>query len=255
MTRGGYNVQFPGMALSGTTMKISQKEKSSTGKSELVSNLVVDMHGHWIPNVDDGVQTIDQALDVLLGLQKLGYKKAIATPHINAFYNNDTSDLNYAFYTLVEKVIESELEIHLEFSAEYLLDFTFEYHLQNGNLLPISDKYLLIELPLTHVHPATNDYLLEIKYLGYTPILAHPERYLYLNALYKLEKLKHFGCSFQLNLLSICNVYGKKIRKNAQSILGQGWYEFAGSDVHRPSQLVPLQTLKLSYKFINDSLS
>jgi tyrosine-protein phosphatase YwqE len=56
-----------------------------------VNSLKVDVHSHLLPGLDDGVKSLNESLQIIMSLQKMGYKKVITTPHINSNYQN--SDL------------------------------------------------------------------------------------------------------------------------------------------------------------------
>ena len=72
----------------------------------------------------------------------------------------------------------------------------------------------------------------EIKVNGYIPVLAHPERYLFLS-LKEIVELKKVGCLLQANLLSLTNYYGIRVRKNLEKLIDQNLIDFVGSDIHK----------------------
>jgi protein-tyrosine phosphatase len=95
-------------------------------------------------------------------------------------------------------------------------------------------------------------YIFKIRTAGYTPILAHPERYLYLaDDLDRLRKLKKMGCLFQLNLLSIQGHYGREVKHFALKLLKHKLIEFSGTDIHRIEHIKILETLKKNSKIFN----
>ena len=76
-----------------------------------------------------------------------------------------------------------------------------------------------------------NNILLRIKSKGYVPVLAHPERYVYMDA-GDYRQLKEMNVMFQLNLSSIVGGYGTEVKKKAEWLLKNGFYDLAGSDTH-----------------------
>ena len=83
----------------------------------------------------------------------------------------------------------------------------------------------------------------------YFPILAHPERYLYLHGNFKRHKeYKNQGLHYQLNLLSLSKYYGKEVQQMAFKLLEEGMINFVGSDIHNISQLNCLKEVQLSTK-------
>ena len=79
-----------------------------------------------------------------------------------------------------------------------------------------------------------NNILLRIKAKGYYPVLAHPERYMYMNE-HKYQRLKSMNVEFQLNQFSLFGLYGKEVQKRAKMLQKQGMYNYIGTDLHRIS--------------------
>lgn len=77
-----------------------------------------------------------------------------------------------------------------------------------------------------------NNILLRIKAKGYYPILAHPERYVYMGES-DYRQLKGIGVKFQLNLFSLVGAYGVETKKKAEWLLKNDFYNLMGSDIHR----------------------
>lgn len=76
-----------------------------------------------------------------------------------------------------------------------------------------------------------NNILLRIKAKGYIPVLAHPERYTYMNEK-DYWRLKGMNVRFQLNLLSLIGAYGPEVRGKAEWLLKNGYYQLCGTDIH-----------------------
>ena len=73
----------------------------------------------------------------------------------------------------------------------------------------------------------------EMQMKGYEVILAHPERYLYLNKDSKLmHNLKEQGVYFQSNIMSFGGFYGSESMKRAYQYVDNGWINFLGTDIH-----------------------
>ena len=113
-----------------------------------------------------------------------------------------------------------------------MIDCLFSERWGNEDLLTMDDRHLLVET--SYFNPPLNltDILSQICAKGYTPVLAHPERYKYMDCdTYK--RLKALGVKFQLNLGAIAGGYSEATRRNAEWLLTQSMYDFVGSDVHR----------------------
>ncbi len=189
-----------------------------------------DWHSHLLPGVDDGVQTMDEALEILALYEKLGIKAVWLTPHVMEEMPNATARLRERFEEL-KVTYKGTISLHL--AAEYMLDNLFVQRLETNDLLPLGEKgnWLLVET--SYYNPPANMFgLLErIKAKGYFPVLAHPERYMYMNAEDYCE-LKDMEIRFQLNILSLVGEYGKESVKRANSFVGNGYYDLTGTDIH-----------------------
>lgn len=190
----------------------------------------IDWHSHILPGVDDGVQTMDEALKILEEYERLGIKEVWLTPHIMEDMPNTTAHLRERFAEL-QAAYSGPLNLHL--AAENMLDNLFEERLNKNDLLPIGNdgKHLLVETSYFNPPMGLQNILLRIKAKGYYPILAHPERYIYMEKK-DYQQLKKMGVKFQLNLFSLVAAYGTGIRKKADWLMKNGFYDLAGSDIH-----------------------
>lgn len=189
----------------------------------------VDCHSHILPGVDDGVRSVDEALQILNYYEKLGVKKVILTPHVmEDLPRNNKAFLNDEFAKL--KTIYSG-GVELSLGAEYMLDSGFTKYLRSGDLLTIFDNYLLVEMSCVDAMVRVVDVIPEIINCGYFVVLAHPERYLYLDER-EFTKLKEMGVRFQLNIPSVLGSYGHGVRKLAEQMLKMEYYDLLGSDIH-----------------------
>lgn len=219
--------------------KIFQKE-SKLKKSGLLDQKS-DVHSHILYGVDDGVQQLEESLQILEELEKLGFKKLWCTPHIMEDIPNETKFLQERFLQLKE-AYKGEIQLHL--AAEYMIDNVFSKKLSNKDLLPHGElkNHLLVET--SYFNPPLNleKTLQEIYSIGYYPLLAHPERYVYMEE-NDYIKLKSNGIKFQLNLLSLKGMYGKTAQKKAEWLLSKNYYDQVGSDIHSIHQIHALKDL------------
>ena len=206
------------------------KSIDNLGKSGMFEGFT-DWHSHILPGVDDGIRTMEESLETLAAFEESGIKKVWLTPHIMEDCPNTTQSLRERFEELKEAY---KGNITLRLAAENMLDALFEERLNAGDLLPIgeSGKYLLVET--SYVNPPFGmDSMLEgIFNAGLTPVLAHPERYRYMDD-DNYHKLKRMGVLFQANYVSLLGGYGETARKRLEWLLKEGYINLTGSDVHR----------------------
>lgn len=194
-----------------------------------------DMHCHLLPGVDDGFQTMEDALEALRILDKKGVKKMYLTPHFMKEYpNNVRETIEEKFQVFQEKAAEV-CHIELRLAAEHMLDSRFMNHFENKFLtLGSDDALVLCETSYMMSAPNAKDMLYQIMLEGYQPIIAHPERYQYASkSMY--ERWKDRGYLFQLNLLSLGGAYGTPAMRKSHYMLSHGMYDYIGSDMHRLS--------------------
>lgn len=205
-----------------------------------------DWHTHILLGVDDGVQTMDEALKILDLYEKLGIKTVWLTPHVMEDIPNTTVHLKERFKELQTAYKGT---VHLHLAAEYMLNNLFQQRLDNDDLLPLGKKedYLLVET--SYYNPPANFYgLLErIRAAGYYPVLAHPERYAYLER-EDYRNIKEANVKFQLNILSLSEFYGMATQENARWLQKKRMYDFTGTDIHRMKMLLMCLLGKIKYK-------
>ncbi|MFI3297297.1 MAG: CpsB/CapC family capsule biosynthesis tyrosine phosphatase [bacterium] len=197
--------------------------------AEKLLNSFTDCHSHILPGVDDGVQTCDEALQILSFYEDQGVKKVIFTPHIMEDIPKNSAEFLRTEFAKFQHLYNGDIELTL--AAEYMLDSGFNKHLKSGELLCLFDNYLLVEMSYA---VATVDYtsiIYEIMSRGYFVVLAHPERYLYFRK-EEYRELKDMGGMFQLNFPSLFGVYGKSVQARAKWLLETSCYDFVGSDIH-----------------------
>ncbi len=189
-----------------------------------------DYHSHLLPGVDDGVETLDESLAVLTSMEQQGVKSVWFTPHIMEDIPNETTDLQDKFRE-VKQSYHGTMALHL--AAEYMMDNLFEKRLRAGDILPLSENsdHLLVETSYFNPPMGLSNILLRIKTKGYYPVLAHPERYVYMEKK-DYQRIRSLGVKFQLNLPSLAGLYGKYVQKKAEALLKSGMYDLTGSDTH-----------------------
>lgn len=205
-------------------------KRYSIADSGILSGMT-DWHSHLLPGVDDGVQTIAETRQILTSYEQHGVKEVWLTPHIMEDIPNTTA-LLHSRYTELTSVYRGPIILHL--AAEYMLDSLFEQRLQQDDLLPLGKegKHLLVETSYFNPPYAFDDILSCIKSKGYFPILAHPERYVYMEQK-DYEHLIRQNVAFQLNLPSLVGAYGVEAKRKAQWLLQKGYYHHIGTDTHR----------------------
>ena len=243
-----------------------------------------DHHSHILPGVDDGVETMDEALRILATYEAMGIKELWLTPHIMEDIPNTPQKLSARFEEL-KAAYKGCITLHL--AAEYMIDNNLRKLIQEINspslsrgttrgsvvcddgyfstpkecpigatkgegvetysLLPIgtAGKHILVETSYFNPPMRFKETLRQIKSLGYYPLLAHPERYMYMDN-DEYRRLREEGVKFQLNLVSLAGGYGAAVKRKALWLLTNGLYSVAGSDLHSEDAIEFITKCKLS---------
>ena len=215
---------------------------------------MIDFHSHILPNIDDGASSEQEALNMIHEAQEVGFTQIISTSHyIEKYYEVDEMQRNQLLQEIYEKT-ERKQNLHIG-SEIYISDKIIEL-LKEGKASSINGtRYVLIELPMNIKSLHTKEVIFRLMENGYIPIIAHPERYSYVQEDIKyVQELAEMGTLFQANYGSLIGMYGNKAKKTVKKLLKQNMIQFMGSDAHRENQIyskIP-KILKKMKKMLTD---
>ncbi len=201
-----------------------------------------DCHSHLLPGVDDGVEEMDETLQILRLWQSVGMKEVWLTPHVMEDIPNEPAALRRRLAALQDRY-DGNIRLHL--AAEYMMDGYFvknqnenedenENQNQNGKLC-LGDNVMLVETSY-YIPPMNMEAIIDsIKKKGFEPILAHPERYQYMDK-DDYRYWKERGVLMQLNLPSLVGAYGPDVQYKAEWLLQKNMYDYCGTDTHSQEQ-------------------
>jgi len=207
------------------------KHKSSFRQLEFTS----DCHCHLLPGVDDGVKNFEESVAALRRMKEMGISSVVLTPHVNpdVFPDNNETYLRSRFESFLAS-LPSELcsSVNLTLGAEYMIVQDFENR-DLSELLQFKPGKVLVEMSYLYASPNIEQVLFAFSMAGITPVLAHPERYVYLaRSLETFERYRDMGAEFQMNLLSLGGVYGPESMKILRYLQNKDWYSYRGTDAH-----------------------
>lgn len=224
-------------------------------KSFISSGLLdgmTDIHSHILPEVDDGIKNYEEAVRSLRWLKSNGVRRMYLTPHIMSdFHQNTTAYLTERFDSFLKCLEKDGINDipELKLGAEYMLEAAFNKHKEEG-LLTYADHHVLVETSYMMPPIGFLSLLEDLMDTGYLPILAHPERYIYMDN-EDYDALKHIGAKFQLNYLSMTGAYGRLAKEKAADLLKKDYYDYVGSDFHHlPRHLESFAVKSLTSKQI-----
>jgi protein-tyrosine phosphatase len=197
---------------------------------------MIDIHTHILPGVDDGASDMEESIKILEKGRSEGIKTFVLTPHIRD--NSDWNKINYikeTFISLNEECMGRGLDVKLILGAELFLTPDLPDRLKDNTIVTIngSGRYVLVELPFYQMPIYTDDVLFKLLMEEFIPIIAHLERYMYLNG--KDEVIKKWvenGIIIQINTGSLNGQYGMRVKSFAKKLLKNDVVHLLGSDVH-----------------------
>ena len=198
--------------------------------------MITDCHCHILPALDDGAWSMEESVLLAQKQAEWGFGRVVCTSHRSALYRNTPEAVIAACDALSEELYRQGIPLELVPSMEYrLVPETWPDTLKNGWLLPWEGNHILVELPISDGSKVGNivpeDEIRTLIVDGYQPVLAHPERYLYLD-MDRYRSLKEAGALFQRNVGSIEGLYGSVVSKRAKLLESEGMFDMQGTDLH-----------------------
>ena len=213
---------------------------------------MIDFHSHILPEIDDGSKSYEESLEMLEEAQNIGFDIVISTSH----YAVDCYETpEYKRKELIEDLNLEENVPEIILGSEIFLTYNIVELLKEYKASTINGtNYVLIELPLRHHFNNLKNVINILKENDYRPIIAHPERYMFIQNNFKeIYELKELGVLFQCNYGSILGNYGIKAKSTMKKMLKNGLVSFMGSDAHKKKSIylqIPKAILLIS-KYIS----
>ena len=199
---------------------------------------LADLHNHFVPGVDDGARTIDEAIAALKELFESGVTRVATTPHLSASRASGSRrvEIQESFEELRTAAEEAIPDLSLSLAYEVRLD---EPDVELGDRrLGLSDRHLLVEFSMMMVPAYSTETLNTAARQNWVPVLAHPERYAGIEARYGLiQTWRDAGVVMCVNAASIWGRYGREAEWTARRMLADGAVDIIASDHHaRPGR-------------------
>jgi len=205
--------------------------------------LAADIHSHLMPGVDDGSRSPVETVAMARGLSELGVRRVYLTPHQFRLGNSfEAGELRRRTDDVARLLAGAGIPLEVRCGAEhYYGEELLDAVRGRGELVPFDwegESCLLVELPLHQPAVGVRRVGEALLKRGIRPVLAHPERTAGLSRDYdRARGWREAGWRFQLNLLSLVGRHGPEAEEISKALLGEGLYDFAGSDLHRPAEL------------------
>ncbi|TRZ44447.1 hypothetical protein DMZ48_08050 [Robertkochia solimangrovi] len=200
-----------------------------------------------MPGIDDGATDTKVSMAMVDAYLEMGISAAYCTPHIMEDHYNLNAEIIHSVYDeLKNNLMQGKSSFRIRPAAEHMTDPAFEQLVNSGKVLPHIDNIVLIETGFMAKPLGLEELLFKMRNKDYLPLLAHPERYGYIDSLDEYIELKNRGCLFQLNCLSLQGYYGKYEQQKAVQLLKNGLIDFVATDAHNPRHLQLISSIRLS---------
>lgn len=204
--------------------------------------MIIDIHTHILPDVDDGARDLQMSVKMLAQSSKVGVNKVIATPHYYPWKNNVSAERIRQLCQEVQESLRKEYAIDMEVypGQEIVYEVGIAEDLKSGKLLTLADsRYVLIEFMPDEAFSVMHRAVRELTDAGYKPIFAHVERYEKLWDMEKIKDLKKCGALFQMNINSVDeNIFLRKGRWG-RKLLKEKLIDYLASDMHNLTERSP----------------
>ena len=222
---------------------------------------MIDLHLHILPEIDDGSSSLEESVRMAKRLSELGFKGAFCTSHYIADSPQaaDNQTKNRLREKLQAELDKAGIKLKLLPGNEIYIDPKMVDFLTTKKATCLGgdfnarkkNQHVLFELPFYAEVSYLRDIIFELKAKGLVPILAHPERYLFIQkkkeVIFEIVKL---GVKLQSNYGSIVGQYGGKAKKIMKFLLKNRLVSYLGTDIHRAEGSLFLKFEKAEKKII-----
>lgn len=204
---------------------------------------MIDIHCHILPGIDDGPKTIDESVAMARIAFKDGIRTIIATPHTgNGRYNCLPEDIMTSCVAFNEILVKKRIGLKVLPGSEVrLCPDIIENYKKNKIMNLGSGNFVLIELPHQFIQRAVVDVIRAFKFLGVTPIIAHPERnQQVMNNNSAVDQFVFAGALIQITAGSLLGLFGRRVRQVARDFVANGSVHFVATDAHSSDKRAPV---------------
>lgn len=201
---------------------------------------MIDFHTHILPSIDDGSRSVEETFNLIKEAREAGFNGIILTSHyIENYYETGIDERELCIKAIEDNLISKGFNVNLYLGNEIYITNNVMNLLEQGKASTINNScYVLFEMPLNAEPLNLYDVIYEMIQYKLVPILAHPERYSFIQRepelVYDLIKK---GVLMQANYGSIIGQYGEKAKMIVEKFLQNNMIHFLGSDVHRQNTI------------------
>ena len=197
---------------------------------------MIDLHTHILPGIDDGVKSMDGAVEFARVAIEDGVKVIVATPHYKeGVWDNQREGILAAVATLREQLKQDDLNVDLRPGSEVHLCPNLVQRVKDGMATTLDDngRTVLLELSLTQYPVELENLVFQMKLAGLQVLFAHPERIRYFqDDIGRYESVVQLGGYGQITTGSVLGSFGNEALRSSQEMLRKGLVHVLASDAH-----------------------
>ncbi len=192
---------------------------------------MIDLHSHILPELDDGARNLQESLEMARMAVDSGITAMVATPHCAL---GRASEVLESWQLLSEALQESGIPLKLLPGMEIYGTFDTLRLLQERKLLTLNgSRYPLVEFSFQSTGDEETQILRSLCKAGYRPVVAHPERYAYVQRNPRLvNRWYRMGCLLQVNRGSLLGRFGRQAQQTAFELVDRGLASVVATDAH-----------------------
>ena len=201
---------------------------------------MIDIHSHVLFDIDDGAQNIEESINIIKMQKSLGYTGIIVTPHYKpTVYCQTTDNIIKRIDKIRNELEKQNIEFNIYIGNEIYIFPQICERVENGDVARLNNsRYVLVELPRYEYPLYTNDVIFNLINKEFIPIIAHPERYEYIQKDIQLAKnLVDAGALLQVNASSLINQHGWKAKRTMKKLLKNNLVSFVATDTHHINKM------------------
>ena len=197
---------------------------------------MIDLHTHILPGVDDGVKTMDDAVDFARVAAGDGVRTIVATPHYReGFYLNARPDVLAGVAALNARLQAEKLPIGVLPGAEVHISADLVSRVKSGHAPTLADngRTVLFELSMSQYPLDLESRVFQMRLAGLQILFAHPERIRYFqDDVSRYEAVIRLGAFGQLTTGSVTGVFGTDVVEFSEELARKRLVHVVASDAH-----------------------
>ncbi|MDO5785897.1 MAG: hypothetical protein Q4P20_12635 [Eubacteriales bacterium] len=196
--------------------------------------MLIDIHTHILPGIDDGAADETIAFQMLKRAYEEGTGILVATPHYHCHMGGSWEEKRQAAYDRVcHMAAEISPDLQILLGAELFYESGLLEDLKSGKYLTLNHTHaILVEFPLDVRYLYIKNAILSLQSIGYSPVLAHVERYSALANVDRVEELADMGVKIQVNADSVTGKNGWRLKKRMMQLMREDLIDLVATDTH-----------------------